>query len=55
MASAMIGRLKAVKKAVLAGAVFLAVTVRAAGLPQEWLLLTGSSRDRLVDVLLMEE
>ena len=35
--------------------VFLAVTVRAAGLPLEWLLLTGSTRDRLVDVLLLEE
>ena len=54
-ASDMIGCLKALKKFVLAGAVFLAVAVRAAGLPQEWLLLTGSSRDRLVDVLLMEE
>ena len=55
MAGGMIGRLKAVKKAVLAGAVLLAVTVRAAGLPQEWLLLTGDARVRLVDVLLLEE
>ena len=51
----MIGCLKALKKSVLAGAVFLAVTVRAAGLPLEWLLLTGDVRDRLVDVLLREE
>ena len=35
--------------------VFLAVAVRAAGLSLEWLLLTGSTRDRLVDVLLLEE
>ena len=35
--------------------VFLAVSVRAAGLSLEWLLLTGSTRDRLVDVLLLEE
>ena len=51
----MIGHLKAVKKSVLAGVVFLTVAVRAAGLPQEWLLLTGDARDRLVDVLLQQE
>ena len=51
----MIGRLKALKRSVLAGVVFLTVAVRAAGLPQEWLLLTGDARDRLVDVLLLEE
>ena len=33
----------------------LAAIVRAAGLPLEWLLLTGDVRDRLVDVLLLEE
>ena len=33
----------------------IGVTVRAAALPLEWLLLTGGARDRLVDVLLLEE
>ena len=33
----------------------MGVAARAAGLPQEWLLLTGDARDRLVDVLLLEE
>ena len=33
----------------------MGVAVRVAALPLEWLLLTGDSRDRLVDVLLLEE
>ena len=58
----MIGRLRALKKVLFGGKsglavlfVFLAVTVRAADLPLEWLLLTGDARERFIDVLLFEE